>query len=108
AARYNVQPKHRLVAVVAVGAERRQHMNRATRIFALLSLVACTLGAGANERFKTPEAAAQAFVAALGTEKADADKLAALLGADWQEYIPTKGIERKDVDAFIAHYKEKH
>ncbi|MCY1502270.1 hypothetical protein D9M68_363660 [compost metagenome] len=83
-------------------------MNRATRIFALLSLVACTLGAGANERFKTPEAAAQAFVAALGTEKADADKLAALLGADWQEYIPTKGIERKDVDAFIAHYKEKH
>ncbi|UCO99697.1 DUF2950 domain-containing protein [Metapseudomonas lalkuanensis] len=83
-------------------------MNVASRFIALVVLVTAAVGAGANERFKTPEAAAEAFVAALGTEKADADKLAALLGADWQEYIPTKGIERKDVDAFIAHYKEKH
>ncbi|GLZ87827.1 hypothetical protein Pres01_38780 [Metapseudomonas resinovorans] len=83
-------------------------MNRAIRIFALLSLAACAMGAGAIERFKTPDAAADAFVAALGTEKADANRLAALLGANWQEYIPTKGIERKDVDAFIAYYREKH
>ncbi|MDH4559415.1 DUF2950 domain-containing protein [Pseudomonas sp. BN411] len=83
-------------------------MNRASRIIALAVLVTAALSAGANERFKTPDAAAEAFVVALGTEKADANKLAALLGADWQEYIPTKGIERKDVDAFIAYYKEKH
>ncbi|MDH4580910.1 DUF2950 domain-containing protein [Pseudomonas sp. BN415] len=83
-------------------------MNRVFHILALLSLAACAISANANERFKTPEAAADAFVAALGTEKANADRLAALLGADWQDYIPTKGIERKDVDAFIAHYKEKH
>ncbi|BAN47418.1 DUF2950 domain-containing protein [Metapseudomonas resinovorans] len=83
-------------------------MTRAYRTLILLLLVGCAALAGANERFKTPEAAAEAFVAALGTEKADANRLAALLGANWQEYIPTKGIERKDVDAFLAHYREKH
>jgi hypothetical protein len=96
------------VAVVAAGAERRQHMNRAFRILALLSLSAFAYGVSANEQFKTPEAAAEAFVAALGTEKADANRLAALLGAQWQDYIPTKGIERKDVDAFLRYYREKH
>ncbi|MFC5695325.1 DUF2950 domain-containing protein [Pseudomonas sp. GCM10022186] len=83
-------------------------MNRAIRIFALLSLATCALGAVAQQSFKTPQAAADAFVAALGTEKADADRLAALLGAHWQDYIPTKGIEREDVDAFLAYYREKH
>jgi hypothetical protein len=83
-------------------------MNRTIRILALLLLATCALGASAQQRFETPEAASEAFVAALGTEKADEGRLAALLGADWQDYIPTKGIERKDVDAFLAHYRDKH
>ncbi|WP_271411406.1 DUF2950 domain-containing protein [Pseudomonas sp. Q1-7] len=83
-------------------------MNRANRTLILLLLAGCASLAGANERFKTPDAAAEAFVAALGTDEADAERLAALLGDDWQDYIPTQGIERKDVDAFISHYKEKH
>ncbi|HEJ4949340.1 TPA: DUF2950 domain-containing protein, partial [Pseudomonas aeruginosa] len=32
---------------------------------------------------------------------------AQLLGADWQTYIPTDSIERQDVDAFLALYKQK-
>ncbi|MCY1283994.1 hypothetical protein D9M68_518990 [compost metagenome] len=83
-------------------------MTALIRSFALTLLVVLAPTAWAQEVFPTPEAASESFVAALGTEKADADRLAALLGADWQDYIPTKGIERKDVDAFLAHYREKH
>ncbi|WP_044871581.1 DUF2950 domain-containing protein [Pseudomonas sp. LFM046] len=84
-------------------------MNVTSRIFASLLLATSVVGVCfAQESFKTPEAAAEAFVAALGTEKADAKQLAALLGERWQDYIPTKGIERKEVDAFLAYYREKH
>lgn len=83
-------------------------MHVAARLLSLALLGALPLGLQAQEAFPTPEAAADAFVAALGTQKADADRLAALLGADWHNYIPTEGIDRTDVDAFIAHYKEKH
>ncbi len=62
----------------------------------------------AQQVFPTPDAAAAAFVAALGTQHADAARLAALLGEDWRNYIPVKRIERKDVDAFIALYQQKH
>ena len=81
-------------------------MTRTPRI-ALLCLLLAPL-AQAQQAFKTPDEAAAAFVAALGTEHADAQRLAALLGDDWQTYIPAKNIERKDVDAFLDLYKQKH
>lgn len=74
-----------------------------TSLLALLAPLAF-----AQQVFPTPDAAAAAFVAALGTEHADAARLAALLGEDWRNYIPIKNIERKDVDAFIALYQQKH
>ncbi|PWU26889.1 DUF2950 domain-containing protein [Pseudomonas sp. RW407] len=83
-------------------------MSRIPRI-ALLSLLPLLAPlAQAQQVFKTPDEAAAAFVAALGTQHADAGRLAALLGDDWRTYIPARNIERKDVDAFLALYKQKH
>ncbi|MNF32603.1 hypothetical protein D3C85_258100 [compost metagenome] len=73
---------------------------------ALLALL--TWEARAQQAFATPTVAVDALIAALGTEHADPQRMAALLGDDWQTYIPTDDIERKDVDAFLALYREKH
>ena len=62
----------------------------------------------AQQAFPTPDAAGEALVKALGTTKADATQLAALLGKDWETYIPTGSVDREDVDAFLAKYREKH
>ncbi|NMZ62446.1 DUF2950 domain-containing protein [Pseudomonas nitroreducens] len=83
-------------------------MHIASRLLALALLGALPGLLLAQESFPTPEAAADAFIAALGTEKADPERLAALLGNDWHNYIPTEGIDRDEVDAFLAHYRDKH
>ncbi|WP_433885761.1 DUF2950 domain-containing protein [Pseudomonas vranovensis] len=82
-------------------------MNAASRIVLIL-LLCWTSSSYAQEHFPHPEAAGEALVQALGSEKADSQLLAKLLGNDWESYIPTKNIDRKDVDAFLALYKEKH
>lgn len=83
-------------------------MNTAMRI-ALITLLALPVGTVyAQQVFQTPEAAGEAFVAALGTEHADEKRLAALLGDDWRRYIPLAGVEREDVEAFLTLYREKH
>jgi hypothetical protein len=77
--------------------------------FTLLTLLALPMqGLHAQQAFPSPEEAAAAFVAALGTQQADATRLAALLGNDWRSYIPRDGVEREDVEAFLALYQEKH
>ncbi|MEK1904837.1 MAG: DUF2950 domain-containing protein [Pseudomonas sp.] len=78
------------------------------RVFPMLLLLVLTQAAQAQQAYPTADAATEALVAALGTEKSDAERLAGLLGADWQTYIPTDDVERKDVDAFLALYREKH
>ncbi|MCY1264460.1 hypothetical protein D3C76_891370 [compost metagenome] len=84
-------------------------MKAAIRIAAvLLSFLLAQAPHAQQQSFPSADAAAEAFVAALGTQKADEAKLAKLLGADWRTYIPTEGVERKDVDAFLALYEEKH
>lgn len=82
-------------------------MNAASRI-ALVLLLFWTSSSFAQKHFPNPQAAGEALVQALGSEKADSQQLANLLGNDWKSYIPTKNIDRKDVDAFLALYKEKH
>lgn len=62
----------------------------------------------AVQRFASPEEAAQALVAALGTDRADAAQLAKLFGNDWHDYVPTEGVDRSDVEAFLQHYRERH
>lgn len=83
-------------------------MHLASRLLALALLGALPCSLLAQEAFPTPEAAADAFVAALGTEKADPERLTALLGKDWRSYIPPEGIDRKEVNAFLDYYKAKH
>ena len=56
--------------------------------------------------FPTPDAAGDAFVAALKTS--DEAEMRRILGDDWRTYIPTDGVEREDVDAFIADYTSSH
>jgi len=65
------------------------------------------LGAwAAAATYPTPDAATDAFVAALKAH--DQPALARVLGDDWRTYIPTDGIDRADVDAFIADYDSAH
>jgi hypothetical protein len=80
---------------------------RISRTLLLAAAFACT-PAIAQQAYPTPDAAVQAFVDALGTQKADATKLSALLGKDWRTFIPIEGVERTDVEAFLKAYREKH
>ena len=64
--------------------------------------------AAAQQAYPTPDAAAEALVKALGTQRADAAALATLLGKDWRDYIPLEGVDRADVDAFLVKYRERH
>lgn len=67
-----------------------------------------TFIAAAQESFPTPDAAAEALVDALGKNKADPEKLKTLLGAEWNEFIPTDGVHRSDVDYFLEAYGNRH
>jgi len=82
-------------------------MNAVLRLFMPALLALLMLDARAQQAYPSPEAAVEALIVALGSEKGDPERLAALLGGDWQTYIPTDNIERKDVDAFLALYREK-
>jgi len=77
-------------------------LSRHLRIALLAFAIGAALPAFAQQAYPTPDAAGDAFVDALGTGKADASKLATVLGAKWQDYVPVSGVERADVDAFLA------
>jgi len=71
----------------------------------LLLTVAADAQAAAA-RFSTPEAAGDALAKALkGPDQAE---LRRVLGDDWRTYIPTDGVERSDVEAFIEDYEASH
>jgi len=72
-----------------------------------LALLSSPRAQAAEQAFPTPEAAADALVAALGTTRADDAKLAALFGKDWKTYVP-EDVDREDVDTFQAEYRKAH
>lgn len=78
------------------------------RALAIVAGMACSCFVMAQQAFLTPDKAAEAFVEALGTERADQARLTELLGQDWQSYIPRKGSQRADVEAFLKQYREQH
>lgn len=82
-------------------------MTVSVRCLPLACLVLLAASAHAQQSFPTPEAAAEAFVAALGTKSADEARLAAVLGPEWDQVIPHGSVDREDVDAFLARYREK-
>lgn len=86
--------------------------NMTTRTRVRMALLAVALAfastAWAQQAYPTPEDASTALVDALGQSKADQAKLATLLGADWKDYVPVGGVDREEVDAFLAKYRERH
>ena len=87
---------------------RRSGWVACVRCWLLAAGMAGSCLVAAQEAFPTPEKAAEAFVAALGKEHADEARLAQLLGDDWRTYIPSGGVQRSDVDAFLQQYREAH
>lgn len=83
-------------------------MTRSLPWLPVLCLSLFALPAAAQQAYPTPDAAAQALVAALGTQKADTAALAKVLGPDWTRYIPLDNVDREDTDAFLARYREHH
>lgn len=82
--------------------------NAVLRVFLLVLLALPLQGLPAQQSFPSPDAAVDALILALGDQRADAARMAALLGEQWRSYIPLEGIEREDVDAFLALYREHH
>lgn len=78
------------------------------RLLTMACLALLALPLHAQQSYPTPDAAAEALVAALGTKTADATRLATVLGPAWQTYVPEGSIDRDDVDAFLQRYRERH
>ncbi len=70
------------------------------------SLLVTLAAWAAAATYPTPDAASEALVTALRAH--DQPALAKVLGDDWRTYIPTDGVDRDDVDAFIADYDTSH
>lgn len=70
------------------------------------ALLTCGGAWAAAATYPSADVAADAFVAALKAH--DEAALAKVLGNDWRTYIPTDGVERADVDAFVDDYAHGH
>jgi len=101
------------VVVAAVGAGEEETMKTKLAMFpvSLAAAIALTLLPAATLRaapsvYPSADAAATALVEAVQND--DKPALAKVLGNDWKTFIPTDGIDREDVDAFLAAYKANH
>ena len=75
--------------------------------FALAVGSALAAGAVTQEaNYPSADAAATAFVQAIRAN--DKVALAKVLGPNWKDFIPTEGIDRSDLDTFLARYDEAH
>jgi hypothetical protein len=83
-------------------------MNLLPSALAIIAGLVWSCMATAQQAFSTPEKAVEAFVMALGKEKADQVRLTELLGKDWRLVIPREGVQRSDVDEFLKQYHEQH
>ena len=73
------------------------------------SLLACTLAsplAHAQHAYRSAEAAAEAFTDAL--RKVDRAALGKVLGANYKQFIKTDGVERADIEAYLAAWDKQH
>lgn len=73
---------------------------------ALLTLMLSPLAAFAQQPFPTPEKAASALADALNHR--DKAALNNLLGDNWQQFLPTDGIDPNAVDRFQRDWQVKH
>src|SRR5262245_8796290 len=73
------------------------------------SVLACALWsplAFAQQAFGSAEAAADAFTNAL--RKVDRPAMAKLLGANYKQFVKTDGVDRSDVEAYLAAWDKQH
>ncbi|MET0937130.1 MAG: DUF2950 domain-containing protein [Luteibacter sp.] len=84
----------------------RLHGMQVVRSLIASSLLVAFAAWGAAATYPTPDAAGDALVAAL--KAGDQAALAKVLGSDWRTYIPTDGVDRDDVDAFVDDYASAH
>ncbi|HET9205072.1 MAG TPA: DUF2950 domain-containing protein [Burkholderiaceae bacterium] len=75
------------------------------RALLLVGVLASPL-AHAQQVFATPEAAADAFTDAL--RKVDRTALGKVLGANYKQFIKTDGVERSDIEAYLAAWDKQH
>ena len=99
------------VAVVAVAAKesgKRMRRSIARLLYALLLLLGAlaAVPAHAQQAFASAEAAADAFTGAL--RKVDRAALAKVLGANYKQFIKTDGVERADIEAYLAAWDKQH
>lgn len=62
----------------------------------------------AQQAYPTPDEAAQALVDVVTAEAPDEARLKALFGDQWRDFVPVGSVARRDIDAFLTRYKEKH
>src|SRR5207342_503674 len=110
ATRSSAKPRNARVAAGVIVDRGLMNTTLRTLPVAVLALLGLALPAlvRAQQAYPSPDAAVDALIAALGTDRANPDKLAALLGKDWRDYIPPAGGQRADVEAFISGYRERH
>jgi hypothetical protein len=60
----------------------------------------------AQKAYPSAEAAADAFTDAL--RKADRKALGVVLGANYKQFVSTDGVERADVEAYLAAWDKQH
>ncbi|HSC01564.1 MAG TPA: DUF2950 family protein, partial [Burkholderiaceae bacterium] len=60
----------------------------------------------AQQAFRSAEAAAEAFTDAL--RKVDRNALAKVLGANYKQFVPTDGVSRADIEAYLAAWDKQH
>ncbi len=88
-------------------ADRNSRIRRwAARAVLLLALPLSSLGAHAQQKFPSPEAAADALVDALATSDREAYDL--ILGAGWRRFIPIEGIDAEDKTRFLEAWAKAH
>jgi Protein of unknown function (DUF2950) len=75
------------------------------RMLLLMGTLASPL-AHAQQAFGSPEAAADAFTEAL--RKADRPALAKVLGDNYRRFVNTDGVERDDIDTYLAAWDKHH
>ena len=75
------------------------------RMALLVGALASPLAHG-QQAFGSPEAAADAFTEAL--RKADAPALAKVLGANYKQFVNTDGVERADIETYLAAWDKQH
>lgn len=77
-------------------------LTRAVVVTALLA----SPPAHAQQSFETPQAAAETLVKALREQ--DHRLTQTVLGKDWKRFVPTDGLSRDDITAFLAAWDQSH